>query len=315
MKHLIVILTSFFLLNACSNELELTAPWENIPVIYGVLNEADQVQYIRVEKAFLDGSTSALELAKSTDSIYYSDVLVQLERPSFNSTLTLERVDGVEEGLVRSDGIFATTPNILYKLDLEGIAPLEGGEQVTLLIIDNKDQMLASSETTIVESFDLIRGRPGDDLNFSNYERVVRFTWRPTENASIYDASLTINYKENVPGSSTEFEDKSLSWTIATNFLKESADNKTQIEIEVNGEDFYTFLDGALETDNRIRKFVDMDFTVTAGGRELAEYIRIRQANTGLTSSQNTPIFSNIENGLGLFSSTAMASKTGIKLT
>ncbi|MEL6943471.1 MAG: hypothetical protein AAFO82_12445, partial [Bacteroidota bacterium] len=77
MKHLIVILVSFFLFNACSNELELTAPWKNIPVIYGVLNEADRVQYIRVEKAFLDESTNALDLAKNVDSVYYSDISVQ----------------------------------------------------------------------------------------------------------------------------------------------------------------------------------------------------------------------------------------------
>lgn len=315
MKHLIVIFVSFLLFNACSNELELTAPWKNIPVVYGVLNETDQIQYIRVEKAFLDESTSALELAKNTDSLYYADAIVQLERPSFNSTLTLERVDGVQEGLIREVGLFATDPNVLYKLDLEGTAPLEGGEKVNLLVLDAQDKILASSETTIVESFDLVRGRPGDELNFSNYERTTRISWRPTESAAIYDAQFIINYRENAEGSSTEFVDKSVVWTIANNFLKESSDNQAQITIEINGEDFYTFLDGALESSNKIRRFVDMDFVVTAGGSELSEYIRIRQANTGLTSSQDTPVFSNIEGGLGLFSSTATARKEGITLT
>lgn len=315
MKHLIVFFISFFLFNACSNELELTAPWKNVPIVYGVLNEADEVQYIRVEKAFLDASTSALELAKNTDSLYYTDALVQLERPSLNSTLTLERVDGVQEGLIREVGVFASEPNILYKLDLEGTAPLEGGEKVNLLVLDAKDQILASSETTIIENFDLVRGRPGEELNFSNYDRTIRLSWRPTESAAIYDAQFIINYRENEEGSSTEFVDKSVVWKVASNFLKESSNNNAQITIEIGGQDFYTFLDGALESSNKIRRFVDMDFVVTAGGSELAEYIRIRQANTGLTSSQDTPVFSNIEGGLGLFSSTAVARKDGIKLT
>ncbi|MEL6717931.1 MAG: DUF4249 family protein [Bacteroidota bacterium] len=315
MKHLIVILVSFFLFNACSNELELTAPWKNIPVIYGVLNEADRVQYIRVEKAFLDESTNALDLAKNVDSVYYSDISVQLERPSLNTTLTLERVDGVQEGLIREDGVFATDPNFLYKLDLEGVAPLQGGEKVRLLVSDSKDQLLASSETTIVESFDLVRGRPGDELNFSNYDRTIRLSWRPQESATIYDVQFVINYRENVDGSSTEFVDKSVTWTVASNLLKESVSTGTQATVEVNGEEFYAFLDGALESSNKIRQFVDLDFIVTAGGSELSEYIRIRQANTGLTSSQNTPIFSNIEGGLGLFSSTATTRKNEITLT
>ena len=177
------------------------------------------MQYIRVEKAFLDAATSALELAKNTDSLYYSDAIVQLERPSFNSTLTLERVDGVQEGLIREVGVFASEPNILYKLDLEGIAPLEGGEKVNLLVLDAKDQVLASSETTIIENFELIRGRPGEELNFSNYDRTTRLSWRPTESAAIYDAQFIINYRENEEGSSTEFVDKSVVWTVASNFL------------------------------------------------------------------------------------------------
>jgi len=315
MKHLIVIFISLFLFNACSNDLELAAPWKNIPIIYGVLNEVDQVQYIRIEKAFLDEETNALELAKNADSLYYADALVQLERPSLNTTLTLERVDGAKEGIIREDGIFATDPNFLYKLDLEGTPPLEGGERVRLLVLESNDQLLASTETTIVESFELVRGRPGDEINFSNYDRITRISWRPTESAAIYDAQFIINYQENEEGSSTEFVDKSVTWVIASNFLKESSDNQAQITIDIKGEDFYAFLDGALENSNKIRKFVDMDFMVTAGGSELSEYIRIRQANTGLTSSQNTPIFSNIEGGLGLFSSTAVARKEGITLT
>ena len=312
MKHLIVLFLTLLFLSSCDNELNLTTEWKNIPIVYGLLNEEDQVQYIRIEKAFLDPTTNAFELAQNVDSIYYSNALVQLERPKFNETINLEKVDASKEGLVRAEGVFPSEPNFLYKIDLSNSNPLEGGEELILSIIDN-DQVLGSSETTLVESFFLISGQPGDDLNFGNYDRVTRISWRPigTE-ASIYDVSLKVNYQESLIDNASEFVDKSITWVVAKNLVRE---NTERMGIEIQGEDFYAFLGSVLEpAPNQIRIFQDIDVTVTAGGRELANFIRVRQANTGLTSSQVTPTFSNIENGLGLFSSTAKVGKQEIGL-
>ncbi|MEM0992771.1 MAG: DUF4249 family protein [Bacteroidota bacterium] len=314
MKHLIVLFSSILLLTACNNELDLTADWQNIPIVYGLLNDEDPVQYIRVEKAFLDPETNALTVAQNIDSIYYTDATVQMERTKFNETLTLERVDASKEGFVRAEGVFPTDPNILYKVDFGGSNPLEGGEEIKLMIFDNNDRLLASSVTNIVERFELVSGQPGDPINFGNYDRPIRISWRPEgEEASIYDVRIVINYTESLINDIDEFVDKSITWTVAKNLVR---DNPDRMGIDFSGEDFYIFLGGALEdAPNQIRRLKDIDVFVTAGGRELANFIRIRQANTGLTSSQVTPTFTNIEGGIGLFSSKAEVSREGIKLT
>ena len=93
---------------SCSNEFELNAPWKDVPVIYGILSKLDTAHYSRVEKAFLDSSTSALEIAQRPDPLYYENPAVLLERfdeDNVVQTLNLVRVDGNLEGYQREDGI------------------------------------------------------------------------------------------------------------------------------------------------------------------------------------------------------------------
>ena len=65
--------------NSCSNDFDLVDTWKDIPIVYGLLNVNDSVQYIRVEKAFLDEETSALVIAQEPDSLYYGNISVELE--------------------------------------------------------------------------------------------------------------------------------------------------------------------------------------------------------------------------------------------
>ena len=81
MKKLIVILSilSIVVMQSCSNEFELTENWKDITIIYGLLDASDTAQYIRIEKAFLDETTSALTIAQEADSIFYNNISVSLQ--------------------------------------------------------------------------------------------------------------------------------------------------------------------------------------------------------------------------------------------
>ena len=49
------LLTLFLLtfLASCDNDLEITSDWKDIPVVYGILNSQDSVNYVKLNKAFL----------------------------------------------------------------------------------------------------------------------------------------------------------------------------------------------------------------------------------------------------------------------
>ena len=72
MRILSCLIICISLFSACENEVDLTADFRNIPIVYGLLNHGDSINYIRIQKAYLpaDGE-SALDVALNPDSLFY----------------------------------------------------------------------------------------------------------------------------------------------------------------------------------------------------------------------------------------------------
>src|SRR5947207_9325485 len=92
----VIILSVFYA--SCSTDFNVTTTWKDITIVYGLLDASDTAQYIKVGKAFLDPSTSALTIAQNPDSLYYNDLTVVLEDNANGSTIQMEKVDGNLEG-------------------------------------------------------------------------------------------------------------------------------------------------------------------------------------------------------------------------
>jgi hypothetical protein len=121
------------LLGACNDEIDLTADWKDIPVVYGLIDKSDDTHYIRIEKVFVDPDRNALEVAEIPDSIYYASLTVELEKLSTGQRVNLVRVDGNDIGIPRDTGVFANSPNYLYTFDADDLL-LEGQDEVRLHI-------------------------------------------------------------------------------------------------------------------------------------------------------------------------------------
>ena len=80
-KSALALLAGFtFLVTSCDNEIELNAPYQEIGVIYGLINPAEDTLRVRIQKAFL-GEGNANVMAQVTDSTYYPDILdVEVQR-------------------------------------------------------------------------------------------------------------------------------------------------------------------------------------------------------------------------------------------
>ncbi|MDP1802334.1 MAG: hypothetical protein Q8L81_13330 [Bacteroidota bacterium] len=72
---------SILFFSSCKNDLNINAPYKEIPTIYAVLNPQETIQMIRVNKVFL-GEGNANDMAQVADSINYQagDLVVTLER-------------------------------------------------------------------------------------------------------------------------------------------------------------------------------------------------------------------------------------------
>ena len=292
------ILASLFILTSCSNELELTAPWKDVPIVYGMLSPTDTAQYIRVERAFIDPKKSALSFTKNPDSIYYKNATVTLILLSTGQSYALDRVDGNLEGYERKSGIWAQAPNYLYKIKSDQINIIEGNDYQ--LVIDKGDNYTTTKTTTTMIGFPKIRlPENGDNISLNSN---IYLNWEKSEGAELYDVTLIFRYKESLESDPNTFVDKSLKWAAGTSLS--SKENPSNIEVySFKGKDFFKYLKSEIPRKDVTRKFSSMEFIVTAGGQEIRKYFDITSANQGITGSETLLNYTNIPDGYGIFSS------------
>jgi len=297
--------TSFFLIISffsCSNEFELNAPAKEIPIVYGVLSRADEVHYIRVERAFIDEQTSALDLAQDPNQLYFEDVTVELVRENSGQAVLLERVDGSQLGLERTTGIFATTPNILYRIAAADLN-LRAEETYRLNIRQvGVDELLATATTPIVGDLRLNRPIPGNQkppIRILSDDEIT-IVWGADETAKLFDVTMLIHYEEFNPNDANSVVEKSIEWTLAESITAVDGPNR----VEPEGIEFYQFLNNHITVDPTLQRVLTtIELRIDAGGEELFNYINVGQANTGITSAQVIPNYTNLTNGLGIFAS------------
>lgn len=290
---------------SCRNDFTLEGDYQDIPVAYAYLNADDGRHFVRVQKAFLEAGGNATVNAAIADSIYYGpgEATVILENVTANRSTELARVDGGGEdfGLTREDGIFATTPNILYFVS-DSDFDLRGGDNVRL-ILQRPGQPDAVAQTMILSSLDI--NRPTDMVRVDDYPRVLNISWTKEEGAAIYDISIFFDIRELFPSDASRNRDVRLEWKVATGFVPGGDQTSDRlVRYELLNESFYQFIGSALEPENGIvRRLQNFDLQVSAAGTEVLERRLLESANAGLTSSQTLPRYTNLIGGLGMVTS------------
>lgn len=293
-KSYISALLAAIILFSCSNEIELNDNFIEFPVTYGILNPNDTVQYIRIERLFSAIGSSALEVAKDPDSLYYENITVMIKDETNGDEFELEKIDGNNAGLIREGGVFADSPNYLYRLDTreQRILP---GKNYSLIVIESNNDTLTSAKTSIVRDMSIYIPNASRPLKFS-YISFFNTAWEGGTNAGYYDLIMEIHIKERDISNENTWKDTILYWKVG-----EYIDAQNY---RFQGVDFYRFLGDNLEFDPDIRrKFINFNLIVRGVGKELKEYIDILNFDKGISSSQQLPTYTNMSKGFGVFSS------------
>ncbi len=308
--NLLIILFAFLLLvlTSCSNNIQLTEDESDIPVVYGTINPADTATYIRLERAFIDANTSALTLAKDISSLYFVNPIVKIRHVKSGKEFNLSRVDGNLEGYKREKGVFAEAPNYLYKIKKSELT-FTPGEQYKLSISKNDGVLLSEATTTALtplKNEDITSPGLSAALSFSN-NLDFKFRWFGDENAVVHIVKFEFAIKEEKDG---KFTDKNITWDVVTNTDK--------TEFSIKGRAFFEFMQGAfVEKSPAVKRyFQNASLSITSGSKEIKDYISIGQANLGITSSGEIPIYSNLSNGgLGIFYSSTSFIRNNIGIS
>lgn len=289
------------LLYSCKTDFDVTSDWQDITIVYGLLDPTDSAQYLKINKAFLDKSVSALVIAQNPDSLYYQNITVQLQQflnGTLKKTIDLQKVDGNLEGLVKDTGIFADAPNYLYKTK----EPLDQNSSYHLLITESDNGKMITSQTEIINDFAVLRPTSSQKVNFfpgDNYKG----QFVSAKDGKIYGLTVRFNYREVNAADPSLFTDKYLDWEIFSNKRSNSTAGGQTLDYDISGDGFYSFVNSKLQDDFSIyRQALNFDFMFSAGGETLDTYNQVAIAQQGLTSGNIQPEFTNIDNGLGLFS-------------
>jgi len=303
----------FFLLllsSSCTTDFELAAPWRDVPVVYGFLSLQDTAHYIRVEKVFLEPDGDARQIAEIADSIYYGpEVRVFLEKINSGQRFELDRVNGSVEGYPRASGPFAEQPNILYKIRAEDLN-LQPGRPIRLIIDRGAQAAEVRAETVVLDEITIRESNPPSPVNMG-YERNINFVFNVGEAAQLFDLRLRIHIQEQRSGISELITKE---WGLVDDLQRSSSEGR--VSVGITGEAFYRFLRDVLEPEAGLRRdLLGFDVVITAGGSEFVEVLRLQEANAGLTSAQDIPQYSNISEGLGIFTSRSMAIREDLQIT
>jgi hypothetical protein len=295
MKKICLIFSVFiFGFTSCETDFDVNASWEEVTVIYGLLDAGDgeEVQKIKISKAFL-GEMDALQIAQHADSINFDEgeldvKVIRVKNNGNTDTITLLEVPTVRDEGNFNDSImmytfenkddFLNTNYAIYKLLIENTIT---GNTV-------------SSKTSIISGFDfdnVFRNNKAFQFGFYNNNdySLSTVTWDDSnDNGKIYQLDLVINYTEN-------------SDLLQLVFSQPLVD-KTETKMSIEGESFFNFLRAELIKDNtKVRYFNSIDLVMTVGSEDLDAYIKVNKPITGIV--QERPQFTNINNGIGLFSS------------
>lgn len=277
------------LLVSCSTDFDLTTGGEERTVVYGLLSEEDFEHLIRVEKMFIDEDIPPRELAQDEAEVYHDDITVTLTKIG-SRTFDLDRIDAADRGLERDSGLMITDPNYLYQIPQSRIN-LSSGDSVTLRV-ERGEEILAEAGTSIVGPANI--RQPSTDQPMSILpNRSLTINWNDADNASFYDIVLRFQITEREAG-----EDRTifLDWIVTTGL--------DQSIYMLSGERMYNFFEAELEARPTVTRRVErIDIEISSGGQALKTFLDISRLNTGITSSQVQPDFSNVKYGLGLFSS------------
>ena len=298
---------------ACSNELNLTADYQDIPIVYALVSPDEPAQYFRVEKAFIDPEVSPIDLAQIADSLYYDNATVTLTRLSSGESVQFEAVDGNDEGIIRDEGVFASAPNILYKA-FSSQLDLVGGETYELTVDRGNDSDLIKAQTVIVEEPIITTPNEFSAINLVP-EKTFEVRWLRSETSFLYDLKMIFRYFEkDLTDPSGDFIEKSIVWDITNGVTNPVAGEI--LEVSTGGEDFHGFLLSNLEVNpNLDRRFHTADIVVLVGGEELFNFQSVASANLGITASQDIPTYTNLSEGRGLFSSRIRISEENLEFT
>lgn len=312
----IFILAALFL-QSCSEDVQLTGDFKETAVVYGLLNHADSLHFIKITRAFI-GPGNALEIAQIPDSSYFDQVDATVSEVVNGSvTRTWQLVDTVIQDKDTNGYFYGPEQKVYYFKTLA-----TGANEA---IQTSTNPMMSSLKPTATYRFnavinngafevngetELVRGITTNAIS-QNY--TFKFASNPGEylstglavsntgNAYVVNGQLDIAINEYIAGVPIT---KTFNWTLGESDV---LPNSSQT-FSMNGRTFYDLMKQNVTNNSAIEKrtMKGIYITITGGAEELYNYMTVNKPSSSLAQSKPSYTNLSVTNGkrvVGIFSS------------
>lgn len=306
------------LVNSCKSDYSLNAPYDRIPLVYGILDPTESTQYVKINRTYLADADNSLYTGVN-DSLLYETVSAKVEEYVDGSLVTEfplaeTWVQNIDEGLFYSDSqkvYYFDTPSglneeAIYKVVID---VAEESESITA-----ETNIVKTSSLKLQETYKQIVQFNG--LRFASIKTLEdgvfldeNVRWITTLRGKRYDLSLRFHYWEYKTDGS--YIPVYMDWSLGSQ-SSTTTNGGSELNKLATGEAFYDMIAGRLQNyanESGVEKRVvkNVELTIIAGNENLDTYIELNEPATGVVTEP--PSYTNIEGGSGLF-----ASKTQISL-
>ncbi len=299
-RLLLPVLSAVLLLPSCNKELNVNADWTETMVVYGLLDQTADTNYIKITKAFL-GPGNAIGFAHISDSSQYR-VFLEVKLDEYKDDNTFLRSISLDTLTLHNkqagDSIFYFPHQQVYftteKLNEENLYKLSIKNPATGKVV--------TSSTRLVHDFDIIR--PQSQASFIPGS-TFQVNWEQAKEGKRYQMMIRFYYIEFQKSNPSLSEIKYMDWIVFNN-LKSPDNNSIQpFDLYFQADGFYSAVGSKiLPNPNVTRNAWYCDFIFTVAGNDLNTYMEVTEPTLSLV--QEKPPFTNIKDGdidqVGLFS-------------
>ena len=330
MKKLVTYIVGFVLVGlaflSCKTDFDINAPYKPIPIIYGLLDQSKDTQFVKINKSFI-GDGNNVDYASINDSLLFSNVSARVEQyaPGLSSPFKVYDLQELWVGNLQS-GIFYEDSQKVYYFVPD--APLNDEHLYQLVVSVDDVQEDITAQTRLLDgsslSFDYlfslsfgINGLNFADVNLGTSDVFYspQIKWNTAPRGKRYELTMSFRYNEITSNSSIP---KTIYWSLGTQTAIGNGDALNDSEkmfVNLSGEQFFEMVNSRLmdypnEAQVLKREIVAVDFIVSAGNEDLNTYIEVNEPATGVVTER--PTFTNISgDGIGLFASKCEVTITG----
>ena len=303
--------------SSCSTDFELNAPYETIPVVYGLLDQSKDTQFVKINRSFL-GYGNNVDYAAINDCTHFENVVAVLEE--YNEFGNLIDHDTLKELMVGNlqPGIFYEDSQKVYYLETDNDSLKE--ENTYHLKVSVPDKGLNfDAETDLIKGtwlnfkFQTILYLAGSGFKVADVDLATTedgyleqtLRWTTAERGKRYELMLRLHYTEVYNDLSEQ--EKYLEWNLGRQISVSSSGGEEMFK-DVSGSSFFNFVETQLQNyeneDQVMKRVLGMDaieIILTAGNEDLNTYMQVNEPVTGIVTER--PIFTNVNNGIGIFAS------------